>query len=349
MKLLPTLLAACLLATTAHAQGVEVASLAAPDVFSGGARDSGLGPDLWKGSSAEIARRIIPTLGTRPLRPAARGLAVRLLSTGANAPDGAGDDRLLAAARARALLALGEPAAANASVERIPNLTAEPALAETAAETALLTGADDRACRIEEGITVGRGEIYWLRLRAYCQALAGQAEAAQLTLTLAQEKARDATLGRLMMALLIGAEPGAPSYRDGLETALSRKLGLAPPSSATAPAAIDTTGLEALLQAGPPGDLYAAALGLPLDGAARDSLFAAAGKSAAAPGRLAALQAAADRGLAGETALIALAIAQDSGKAGLIPHDRAAIIRALVRAGLVQDARAFAFEGLSAP
>ena len=349
MKLLPSLLAACLVATAAHGQGVEVAPLTAPDVFSGGARDTGLSADLWEGSSAELARRVMPVVGTKPLSPAARALAVRLLSTGANAPEGAGEDRGLAAARGRALLALGEPAAANAAVERIPNLAAEPALAEVAAEAALITGADERACRIEQAITVGRGEAYWLRLRAFCQAIAGQTDAAQLTLTLAQEKARDAAYGRLMNALLVQSDPGAASARNGLETALSRRLNLAQPAPEPAPAPIDVTGLEALLKAGPPGDLFAAALGEPVDGAARDALFAAAGKTTAAPGRLAALQLAADRGLAGETALIALAIAQDAGKGGLTAHDRAAIVRALARVGLAQDARAFAFEGLSQP
>lgn len=349
MKLFAPLLAACLLASTAYAQGVEVAPLTAPDVFSGGARDTGLGVDLWKGSSADLARRVMPTLGSRPLSPAGRALAVRLLSTGANAPDGAGEDRALAAARAKALLALGEPVSANLSVERIPNLAAEPALAEVAAEAALLTGADDRACRIEQGVTVGRGEAYWLRLRAYCQAVGGEADAAQLSLTLAQEKARDATYGRLMTALLVGGEPGAPSARNGVETALSRKLGLALPAPADSPPPMDVTGLDALLRAGVPGDLYAAALGESVDGAGRDALFAATGKSSAAPGRLIALQLAAERGLVGETALIVLAIAQDAPKTGLTAHDRAALIHALARVGLMQDARAFAFEGLSQP
>jgi hypothetical protein len=234
MKLIPPLLAACLIATAAFAppalaQGVEVAPLTAPDVFSGGARDTGLGAGLWKGSSAELARRVMPTIGTKPLSPAAKSLAVRLLSTGANAPDGAAEDRALAAARGRALLSLGERAAANASVERIPNLAAEPALAEVAAETALLMEDPERACRIEQGVTVGRGEAYWLRLRAFCQAIAGQTEAAQLTLTLAQEKAKDPTFARLMGALLLGGDPGESSVRTGLEKALSIQLRLAPP------------------------------------------------------------------------------------------------------------------------
>lgn len=231
MKLLPPLLAACLIATAAYSQGVEVAPLTAPDVFSGGARDTGLGGDLWKGSSAELARRVMPAVGARPLSPAARALALRLLSTGANAPDGAGEDRALAAARARALLALGEPASASLSVERIPNLAADPALAEVAAETALITGDDDRACRIEQGVTVGRGEAYWLRLRAYCQAISGQTDAAQLTLTLAQEKARDVEFGGLMNNLMVGGPMTIPSERTGVLKALARRLGRVPPVS----------------------------------------------------------------------------------------------------------------------
>mgnify|MGYP001809726472 CR=1 FL=1 len=344
-RLLPVL-AAALLATTAFAQGVEVAPLAAPDVFSGGSRETGLGDDLWKGSSAELARRVMPTIGTKPLSPAGRMLAVRLLSTGANAPDGAGDDRALAAARGRALLALGEPLAANASVERIPNAASDPALAEVVAETALLTGADERACQVEQAVAVGRSEIYWLRLRAYCQAIGGQADAAQLTVTLAQEKARDVVFGRLMTALLVQADPGAPSVRNGLETALSRRLGLALPAPASADLPLVLVNEAGLQCAGRLCELLSAALGEPVNGEARLGLFEGTGKSAAAPGRLAALQVAADRGLVGETGLIAVAILQDAPKTGLPAHDRASVIRALVKVGLVQDARGLATEGM---
>lgn len=222
-------LGACLIAPSvtvqsAAAQSVEVTTLTAPDVFSGGAHDTGLGEDLWRDSSAQMLRRVLPTLGERPLTPAARGLAVRLFSTGANAPTGAGEDRALAAARGRTLLIFGDAAAANASVERIPNLAAEPALAEVAAETALITGDDNRACAIEAAVTEGRGEAYWLKLRAYCQAISGQPDAAQLSLTLANEKGRDKVFTRLMTALLLNGDPGEAAYHNGLELALSRRL-----------------------------------------------------------------------------------------------------------------------------
>lgn len=237
-RLAPALVLAAAVASgpmPASAQ-VEVAPLSAPDVFSGGSRDTGLGGDLWRGSSADLARAVMPTIGDKPLSPAGRRLAVRVLSTGANAPDGAGADLSLAAARARGLLALGDGRAAFTSVERIPNLAAEPALAEVAAEAALIAGADDQACRIEAMLTVGRGEIYWLRLRAYCQAIAGQADAAQLTMTLANEQARDPIFTRLMLALTLGADSGAASSRNGLDLAASRRLGLTPTTAGAPPA-----------------------------------------------------------------------------------------------------------------
>ena len=48
---------------------VQAQPLATLDLFSAG-RDTGLGADLWKGSSAHIARTVIPGLADKPLSPA---------------------------------------------------------------------------------------------------------------------------------------------------------------------------------------------------------------------------------------------------------------------------------------
>ena len=53
-------------APAAQAPAVQVQTLSALDLFSTG-RDAGLGDDLWKGSSADIARAVIPTLASKPL------------------------------------------------------------------------------------------------------------------------------------------------------------------------------------------------------------------------------------------------------------------------------------------
>jgi hypothetical protein len=230
----------------ACAQGVEVSNLAAPDAFTTPGRDTGLPATLWRGASVKTAKTVLPLLATKTLSPAAAALARRILASGAPGPQGAGNDPVLIAARASALLAQGDAKAAAAILARAPGLDRSPELAHVAAETALLAGDDARACNVAEGLSSGRDEIYWLRLRTYCQAIGGHADQAQLTFDLAQTQARDVVFGRLMGAKLAGTgAPGAASLRNGLDYALSRSLGLdltaAKPSPAVA-AALSTGG-----------------------------------------------------------------------------------------------------------
>lgn len=204
---------------------VEVQSLAPPDLFSTPAGQTDLGPDLWKDTAPDIARDVLPRLAARPLSPAFADLARRVLATGANGPTGVGADPDLGAARAMALIALGEAAGADAVLDRAPGVAGSAALSLAAAEAALIKGDDDKACRIGEALTVDRGAGYWLRLRAFCQARAGEA-AAQLTFSLAQQQTKDADYARLMGAVLAGTPAGAANLRNGINYALSRRLGL---------------------------------------------------------------------------------------------------------------------------
>jgi hypothetical protein len=211
----------------AVAQPVEVAPLAAPDAFSTPGRATGLPAGLWRGASLKTARTVLPMLAAKPLSPAAAALARRVLATGAPGPQGAGSDPDLVAERASALLAQGDAGGAAAILARAPGLDRSPELARAAAESALLSGDDGRACAVADGLGVGRDALYWLRLRTYCQAIAGHADQARLTFELAQAQAKDPVFGRLMAAKLAGAgNPGAASLRNGLDYALSKTLGL---------------------------------------------------------------------------------------------------------------------------
>ena len=250
--------AALILMAPATRAQVEVESLTKLDLFSTG-RDAGFGMDVWKGASADIARAIIPTLATKPMSPAATSLARRLLAQAATAPDGAGSDGDLAAARVRALLALGEAPLAENILDHTPNLSENAALSQTAAETALVMGEDQKACGIGDALTADRGGLYWLRLRAYCQALAGKPDQAQLTFTLANQQGKDVTLSRLMTVMINGAGVAGPaSLRNGLEYALSRqlKLDLTAASASASPAIADRIAAAAPTPlAGPPTTL----------------------------------------------------------------------------------------------
>ena len=212
----------CLLEAPSASAQVQVQTLAAPDLFSVGTGPSDLASDLWRGSSAALARAVIPQLGVKPLSPAAAALARHVLSAGANAPDGAGDDLELAAARARAVLQLGDALGAQVIAERTPSLAQKPALSQVAAEAALIRGQEDKACTVGDALTAGRDAAFWMRLRAFCQARAGDTAAAQLTLDLALQQGESPDYARLMAAMLAATDAGAGSLGDGLDYALSR-------------------------------------------------------------------------------------------------------------------------------
>jgi hypothetical protein len=214
-------------AQEAAQEEVRVKSLAAPDYFSSPAAETGLPGDLWKDTAPDIMRDVVPKLaGTRPLSPAFANLARRMLSTGANGPAGVGDNVDMGAARAMALVALGEAKGANAILDRATGAAGSAPLSLATAEAALITGDDDKACRVQDALTVDRGAAYWLRLRAFCQLKAGQADAAQLTFQLAQSATKDTDYARLMGAALGGTAPGAASLKNGVNYALSRRLNL---------------------------------------------------------------------------------------------------------------------------
>lgn len=335
-------LIALLLATGAagavHAQSVDVATLAAPDAFTTPGRDTGLPASLWRGASAATARTVLPLLATKPLTPAGQQLARRILATGAPGPAGVGADPALMAARASALSAVGDPKAAAVLLARAPGLDRSPELAHAAAENALLAGNDAQACAVEEGLGAGREDIYWLRLRAYCQAIGGKAAQAQLTFELAQSQARDPVFGRLMSVKLAGAgDPGAASLRNGLDFALCRSLGLKLEAAKPAPA------VAAALAGGEPnpptwdlsvldpalaGLAGAMAGGQPLPAGGVSALIAAAGEADAK-----------SRGKLQGAALLVAALAGD-----LTPGDRAGLAAFTLAEGKAPAARNLALD-----
>lgn len=323
---------ALLAATPAAAQPVQVTSLAAPDAFSVPGRNTGLGADLWRGASLETLRTVLPLLAAKPLSPAAAQLARRVLATGARGPEGA--DAEFLGLRAQALLALGDVTAANAILQRAPGLERSAELSRAAAESALLAGDDARACAVEEGLGVGREGAYWLRLRTFCQLLAGQAAQAQLTFDLAQSQAKDPVFARLMAAKLNGAAGGGASLRNGLDYALSKSLSLDLTKASPSPAvAVAIRGGDI---APPTWDL--ATLGADVGGLAA----AAAAGETLSPDGLSALIAAAEADAKSRTRLQSAALLLAALAPSLTPADRSRLAGFTVPEGKAPAARSLA-------
>jgi hypothetical protein len=271
---------------------VQVQSLAAPDLFSIGAAPAELPPDLWKGSSAALARLVLPAIASRPLTPAAARLARHVLAAAEAAPDGAGGDDDLAGLRAQALLGLGELDVAGQVIDRTTDLQRKPALAQAAAQADLLRGQEDQACAVGDNLAEGRDRGFWVRLRGYCQAKAGQSAPAQLTLELAAQQDPTGAYERLMTALLAGKDAGAPSLDSGLDFAISRRaaagwaqgldeasapvaLTVARDASAPLPARLEAAARAVRLGLPVPDDVYAAIQPPPADVAGADQPGAA--------------------------------------------------------------------------
>ncbi|MDB5431841.1 MAG: fliK [Caulobacter sp.] len=355
------------LAQVGSAAPVQSATLPPPDIFTSGLADTGLPAELWKGTSPALARQVLTLIAAKPLQPGAQSLAYRLLATGAPAPDGAGDDLDLGGARAEALLALGDAAGVTRLLDRAPNIQSSPRMSHAAAEAALFSGDDDKACRVGDALTQGREDVYWLRLRSYCQLRANDVDGAHLTFNLAQTTVRDAVYGRLMGARLAGGAgvPGKASSRNGLEYALSRSLGLeTPPPPALAAVTAAPTRFDPALRLTPEmldaardgapearkaaqgSVILLAALGAPLDDIRRAEAANYTLETRAAPGRLIALNLAAARGLKAETILLVLAICAEAGPKGPPPADRVQLVAALFKVGLADDAWRIALDGL---
>ena len=181
--------AALFVAGPALAQNeVEAEALRGLDLWSAAGDSTGLDADLWDGASLGLAELVVPRLGTRPLPPALSRLARRLLATGARAPAGAGQDPTLAAARAQALIRLGDPRAAFDILSRTAGIEASEPLTRARAEAALWLGEDEAACAAAEALRAGRDDAWQLKLRAVCHLLAGQDARAQITYDLWRQR-----------------------------------------------------------------------------------------------------------------------------------------------------------------
>lgn len=183
------------------AASVDAKPLASLDLFSAGARTTGLPTSLWKGASADLAHRVLAGLGAQPVEPGLAQLARDILETAASAPDSAGADADLAGDRVLSLIRLGDLDAARAILARTPGVGGRPRLSQAAADLALWTGDPDRACSISEALSDGRDTAYWLQLRAFCLIRTGKLEQAQLALDFAaQAGARNSQLQHLLAA-----------------------------------------------------------------------------------------------------------------------------------------------------
>ncbi len=220
----------------AAAQGpaaIEQTELKALSIWQVGAPAPGedtLPQSLWAASEAARLGALFDRV-QRPLSsPAANRLARAALLAPAEAP--LGDGPALSEAGRKRFAALGALSAAEAlasMVSAAPEARANPDILTFALQADLARGRTPDACRRAEEVVDPRP--YVLRLRAFCFALAKEADAADLAMEVARVGgAGDPWLSGLLPVLAGAAKPGtsAAKFDSSLNAAVSVHAGLKP-------------------------------------------------------------------------------------------------------------------------
>ncbi len=195
LRLATSAAALALLAGPAHAQ-ITVDSLDAPKAFTPGiAIDTPLDAESWRGTSAERALRLMAAMPRDTDHPVLRDMLRRVVLSGLVPPSGTEGDsndqggayetaridaaRVLATPDEYARFEARNPAA------RDPRLRADARLAR---------GDLDGACELSDAVQRGRGETYWVRLRAACHELRGETAAADLARDILRDRGEETNL-----------------------------------------------------------------------------------------------------------------------------------------------------------
>jgi hypothetical protein len=202
---------------------------AAQDFDAGILQDGALDTNLWQGTSAGWAARLLSNAPLKSQDPIISDIVRTVILSGgvpprANTPTEA---QAYESARLQAVLAIesgrsGDSSTLDGFLARNPDLAKAP-LAQV--DLALSRGNWQRACEISDTVTTERALPEWARLRATCHALRGEMSAADVTRDLLRSSGYDNPAYHAQMdALLTGREPSAETDQtDALVTFLATR------------------------------------------------------------------------------------------------------------------------------
>lgn len=172
----------------------------------------GLGVGVWQKSRMSSVSRILPRLPTHFELPAARGLGIALMLSRATPPPGLYEGNSFFAQRLGYLLSLGETSSVQALIEMTGAAKRDPAVAQIAAEAALIQGDHIAACSHLGALSrlslSAPQRDFALQLRGFCQVKAGDFVAAGLTVDIARESGmKDALFMELLFVLTANIPP----------------------------------------------------------------------------------------------------------------------------------------------
>lgn len=179
--------------------GIEMGTLSGVDASTAGllsTQQGGFGATMWRGASRADIDSYLARLPVPSRSPVMTDLARRLLLTGAQPPEGAGNAGSLLATRLDLLIAAGHTQAA-LELAQAAGRDRSPGVAAGLARAALAQDNERLACDALKDIPPGNDPAhdamaaFAVKLSTYCQIAAGNREIASLTLDLAREEGLD--------------------------------------------------------------------------------------------------------------------------------------------------------------
>ena len=171
---------------------------------------------LWEGVGRVTVEALMRRLPVRADSRAMHALTQRLILSAATPPLGEGSESLLGL-RVRTLIAMGEYGAATDLLGVAPGSAKGPDAVRLEVERAFLEARSEDACRLVQAASASAADVFWHKALIYCQAIAGQHDAAQLGLTLLTENGDDDALFAALVARLLGAAPAGELTFEALE------------------------------------------------------------------------------------------------------------------------------------
>ncbi len=191
---------------------VEIATAPAPSADVAGIyeeAEGGFGLDMWRGSSSTLVERLLPHVPAGARSRVVNRLAARLLLTTATPPENADGSKLLGL-RIERLAAMGAVDAMGELLRAAPPSLDSAMLARARVDGLLLEADHVAACTQAREMIRRDDSPYWERVLIFCQALAGEHDAAALGIALLRERNIEVAPA---FETLLRASAGEPNVR----------------------------------------------------------------------------------------------------------------------------------------
>lgn len=172
------------LSAQSYSDGIQVEGLEDAQAYDSGAisaEQGALPPDLWSGTSVDVATQVTQNAPVNSRSSVVRDMVARVMLSPGAPPSGAERGQDWTGTRLNKIIDIGRDDAVEDIFRREPRLADSDMGDRIRADSALRQRNFDAACRAADNVIEARAEPYWAKLRAFCHVLRDEIPAAELT------------------------------------------------------------------------------------------------------------------------------------------------------------------------